>query len=64
MANKDLNINVYANLTVPYEAAEGCCRLLEMWLNDDRPYRKIVCRTEDDGHWTLKLVRRQGDGKE
>ena len=56
MANKDLNINVYANLIVSDETAEKCCRLLEMWMDDD-PYRKVVCEDKDERHRTLRLVR-------
>ena len=63
MANKDLNINVYANLIISDETAEKCCRLLEMWMDND-PYRKIVCEAKDESHRTLKLIQWPENDKE
>lgn len=63
MANKNLSIDIFANLIVSDETAEKCCRLLEMWMEDD-PYRKVVCEARDESHWALRLVRRRENGKE
>lgn len=62
MANKNLSIDVYANLIVSDETAEKCCRLLEMWMADDA-YRKVVCEINDEDHWALRLVRRRENGE-
>lgn len=62
MANKNLNIDIYANLIVSDETAEKCCRLLEMWMADD-VYRKVVCEINDEDHWVLRLVRRRENGE-
>lgn len=63
MANKNLSIDVYANLIVSDETAEKCCRLLEMWMDED-PHRKVVCEARDESHWGLRLVRGRENGKE
>lgn len=63
MANQKLSIDVFTNLTITDETAEKCCRLLEMWMDED-PYRKVVCEARDESHWRLRLVRGREDGKE
>lgn len=43
MAKADqVTVNVNVNMTISDETARRCCRILEMWM-EDNPDKKLIC---------------------